>query len=596
MTYIHSSLVALLEPVVAAVREGGDMLKAEFHRPGGPRGHGEHALIDAEVENRLKRRLLAAMPCGWLGEETAGIATSDGDLWIVDPNDGTRDFLSGRRGSAISVALLRNGQPVLGVVYAPLAPDDNGDLISWADGGPLLRNGFEPVRLSSALGLTLALNADAGDYALHNHQTLPGIRTRAIPSPAYRLALAAVGEVDAAASLTAGLAPWDIAGGHALLVGAGKSLSDRHGRPIDYRRAPFDGCVGGGQAAVQAVLAADLRVGRSQQRLTVRPVRHVADAGRLARAQGCLLGQLVGDALGSAVEFESRGQIRSKFPNGVRRLEDGGTWNLIAGQPTDDSELALGLARTLVARGGFDAEAVGQAYVGWRKSGPFDIGGTTAAGIAAIEGRGRARMESQSNGALMRVSPIGILAAGDTELAAALGSQDAALTHPNPVCRAASGAYAAAIAAGIDGGDAHQMAAAAYEHAGTDEGADEVRRRLQLATRERPNDFQHNMGWVLTAFQNAFFFLNSGAPFEDAVVETVSSGGDTDTTAAICGALLGARWGRDAIPLQWRNAVLTCRPVAGEGVHHPRPVTYWPDDALELAEALLVFAPRTPNT
>ena len=43
----------------------------------------------------------------------------------------------------------------------------------------------------------------------------------------------------------------------------------------------------------------------------------------------------------------------------------------------------------------------------------------------------------------------------------------------------------------------------------------------------------------------------------------------------------------DAVPVQWRNAVLTCRPVTTRGVHHPRPHEYWPDDALELAEALL---------
>jgi ADP-ribosyl-[dinitrogen reductase] hydrolase len=590
MTLIHSGPVELLSSVVAAVRDGGDMLKAEFHRRGGPRGSGGQAPIDAQVEDMLKLRLLAQLPCGWLGEETDPIASSDGDLWIVDPHDGTRDFLSGRRGSSISVALLRNGRPILGVVYSPLAPDDNGDLMSWAEGSILLRNGSEPGSLDVCEILTLALNADAGEYALHNHQTLPGIRVRAIPSPAYRLALAAVGEVDVAASLVAGLAPWDIAGGHALLVGAGKTLSDRRGRAIDYRRASFDGCVGGGQAAVQVVLAAELGVGRPQQKYTARTQQHVADASKLARAQGCLLGQFSGDALGSAVEFETRKSIRSRFPDGVRRIQDGGTWNLIAGQPTDDSELALGLARALVATGGFSPDAVGKAYVDWRWSAPFDIGGTTSAGIAAIEGRGTPYLDSQSNGALMRVSPIGIFASGNPELAARLAAQDAALTHPNPVCRAASSAYAAAIAAGIDGGDALQMTQAAHDQAGTGDGAERVRRRLSLAMQEGPPDFQQNMGWVLTAFQNAFFFLNSGASFEEAVVETVSSGGDTDTNGAICGALLGAKWGREAVPLQWRNAVLSCRPVAAKGIHHPRPATYWPDDALELAEALLAFA------
>ena len=68
---------------------------------------------------------------------------------------------------------------------------------------------------------------------------------------------------------------------------------------------------------------------------------------------------------------------------------------------------------------------------------------------------------------------------------------------------------------------------------------------------------------------------------------TIAHGGDTDTNAAICGALLGAAQGRDAIPLRWRQQVLSCRAVKGRGVTHPRPATYWGDDAMDLAEALL---------
>ena len=59
------------------------------------------------------------------------------------------------------------------------------------------------------------------------------------------------------------------------------------------------------------------------------------------RAQGCLLGQLAGDALGSLVEFQSLEEIRRNYPGGVRELADGGTRSTIAGQPTDDSEMAL---------------------------------------------------------------------------------------------------------------------------------------------------------------------------------------------------------------------------------------------------------------
>lgn len=250
--------------------------------------------------------------------------------------------------------------------------------------------------------------------------------------------------------------------------------------------------------------------------------------------------------------------------------------------------MALALARALISEGAFDPEAVGQAYVRWARSGPFDIGGTTRAGIAALANSRQARSDSQSNGALMRVGPIGIFAAGDPALAARLGTEDARLTHPHPVCRAASAAFAAAIATGVAGGTAEEMIAAAERHAGEGDGAKLVRQRLTLARHHEPEDFERQMGWVLTAFQNAFHHLMRSTPVADAVSVTVSRGGDTDTNAAICGALLGARQGREAIPRQWRNAVLSCRPVGAPGIRHPRLQEYWPDDALDLAEALLI--------
>lgn len=104
----------------------------------------------------------------------------------------------------------------------------------------------------------------------------------------------------------------------------------------------------------------------------------------IERAQGCMIGQLAGDALGSLVEFESTESIRRKYPGGLRELADGGTFNTIAGQPTDDSEMALMLARTLVERGSYDAEATFEAYKYWFNSHPFDYGGTTA---SALEGQ-----------------------------------------------------------------------------------------------------------------------------------------------------------------------------------------------------------------
>ena len=89
---------------------------------------------------------------------------------------------------------------------------------------------------------------------------------------------------------------------------------------------------------------------------------------------------------------------------------------------------------------------------------------------------------------------------------------------------------------------------------------------------------------MVTALQNAFFHLMR-SDFEGALMATVARGGDTDTNAAIAGALLGAAYGREAIPARWIRPVLACRPLVEAGAPRPRPMPCWPDDVLELAEA-----------
>jgi ADP-ribosylglycohydrolase len=483
---------------------------------------------------------------------------------------------------------------VLGVVQAPTAPDDRGDLFAWAEGRSLTRNGVEVRPPSNSAGLdwrtVVAMNERAADYAAANTRRLAPARFLAIPSIAYCLALAAVGDVDAAVSLGSGLAPYDVAGGHALLIGAGRSLADLKGAPIVYGEGVgYAGCIGASPPLIDALAQRNLKgaVGKYYlKRHDVPPPSRCPIPEGLSRAQGALLGQLAGDALGSAVEFLGADEIRRRHPSGVHNLAPGGRWNLIAGQPTDDGEMALALARSLVSRGGFDRDAVGQAYLAWRQSGPFDIGGTTSKGVAAIAAGRAAVSDSQANGALMRASPIGIFAAGDPAEAAEFGERDAALTHPSPVCRAASRAYCAAIAVGVAGADPEAMWSAAHAHAGEGAGACTVRAALEAARSGGPASFEQNQGWALTALQNAFRRLLDGASLEEAVIATVAKGGDTDTNAAICGALIGACQGRTATPVRWRRLILSCRPLPGPDVAHPRPILFWPDDTLDPAEAL----------
>ncbi len=589
-----------LEVAIAAARDAGDLLRADFHRPGGPRHSSPHkAHADTEAEHRIWAHL---EPLGMpgVGEETAGLRGADtGHVWVVDPNDGTAAYIRGHRGSAVSIALVRDGVPVVGVVFAFAYPDDDGDLIAWAEGaGPITRNGepVAPALTDRALGPAevVLVSQDADRLAGLNATLCAPARFRAMPSIAYRLALAAVGEGAAGVS-SHGPNEIDYAAGVALVRASGGIVIDGSGHEV--RCAPGSGgagvCLGGAPAAVKALASRDWQAVRRAAKEPIElarlePGHAIADAALLRRAQGCLLGQLAGDSLGSLVEFMGPSEIARQYPQGVRALADGGVWGTLAGQPTDDSELALALARSLVARGGFDPAHVQAAYLAWGRSGPFDIGTTTRAALdAAAKGR-PIPAESQANGALMRVSPLGILGAGRPTDAVAWARSDAALTHAHPVCQAASAAFVAAIATAIAGCDRSACHAAAVAAAGE---CGSIQDALERARTAAPEDFMHHQGWVLTALQNAFFELHHAPSLEEGLVRTVGRGGDTDTNGAIAGALLGAFHGRNALPAQWTTAILSCRPglpTDGAFVGRPRPACYRPVDALELAERLLL--------
>ncbi|MGM0578553.1 MAG: inositol monophosphatase family protein [Myxococcota bacterium] len=617
------SLCEALQVAVEAARDAGEILRPGFHHPEGPPGTRQKSPLDVQAEGLVRDRLEAAFPDhGVRGEELRHRdrrpSASPRMAWVIDPQDGTAACWDGVRGSAVSIGLLRDGVPVLGVVYAYAAPDDDGDLVAWAEGcGPLTRNGVpvEPPppaeRLSAEHTVLVSHMADRLPRA--NAEATWPARFRTTPSIAWRLALVAVGDAEAASSLGSPM-DWDVVGGHALLRASRRVLVDVHGRAVTHSSEEdvhVGDCFAAGPEVARALAArswdAVKRRGRREfLRWDLLPPAQgptVADPGLLSRAQGALLGQVAGDDLGSLVEFQSARAIAAVAPDGVRRLRDGGVWDTLAGQPTDDSELALLLARGLVEEGGFDAEAILGAYAWWYDSGPFDVGATIgdalrAASEAIRQGTSplaavadRANPDSQANGALMRVSPLGVLGHdADPDEVAAWARDDAALTHPHPVCRDASAAFAIAVAHAVAGGDgpADVYEFTRREAARLDLHPD-VRVSLDAAADGPPDDFSRQMGWVRIALRNAFFRLLDADGPEDGVVATVMAGGDTDTNAAIAGALLGAVHGRAALPLQWRDRVLTCRSIEGlRGVRRPRPGAFWPVDVMRLAERLLV--------
>ena len=304
-----------------------------------------------------------------------------------------------------------------------------------------------------------------------------------------------------------------------------------------------------------------------------------------------LWGQAVGDALGTTVEFQGPSAIagRDGGDGWPGELVGAGPFHLLPGQVTDDTELALALARTLAAHHAYDDDAVAAAYVAWFASGPPDFGQATqrAFGGAGLPARGlaealrrRADPATQANGSLMRASPLGLFGCSlPREALGALAARDSSLSHPHPVCQAACAVFTVTVAEAVSGElDGRALYDFAVAFARSSPLARPVLDTLVAAGAGPPADSLDRQGWVRHALQHAFHQLRRGADFEASLVEVVRQGGDTDTNACIAGALLGAVAGEAGIPARWRRTVEACRP--------PRPPAYQCGDLPGLALAL----------
>lgn len=269
-------------------------------------------------------------------------------------------------------------------------------------------------------------------------------------------------------------------------------------------------------------------------------------------ALGCMLGQACGDALGTTLEFKSADRCQELYPQGLRDIVGGGAFNVEPGQVTDDTEMAMALARSLTAEGVYHRRKVREAYKAWANSRPIDMGGATSQALL----QNSPNPVTEANGALMRVSPLGVFLfdAPSALLAFGLGAADAALTHPSQVCQNASGIFVATIAHAI--ANPHLIAEQLFNFAhdlAIDLRAESAADDLEWAANR--NLYPSASGHVRVAFRLAFYHLLHTKSFEEAVVDTVMRGEDADTNGAIVGALMGAAHGANSVPPRWEQTV-----------------------------------------
>ncbi len=229
---------AELEAAAEAARAGGAILRRYSERgvrygwkPGGQWGMELVSEADIEVDAALRERILGAFPeDGWLSEEHPDDAARLGKrrVWIVDPLDGTREFLSGVPEHAVSIGLAVDGAAAAGAVFNPA----KGEMYSGSAAGADGRFGLDGAG-SLAEGFMLA---GRGEWRWGDLPPVPdGTKLMPVGSIAYRMALLATGTGNLL--FTAGRrSEWDVAAGAALLAAAGAVVTDVAGEPLRFNQ------------------------------------------------------------------------------------------------------------------------------------------------------------------------------------------------------------------------------------------------------------------------------------------------------------------------------------------------------------------------
>ncbi len=280
-----------------------------------------------------------------------------------------------------------------------------------------------------------------------------------------------------------------------------------------------------------------------------------------------LVGCAIGDALGNP--FEMKPAISPLLTEWDGQFKAGGTfWKGNAGQYTDDTLMSMALSASLVEHQGFNPEDVASKYLAWMESGNTrGIGGTTASALTRLK-FGASYLESglthndgkpaSGNGTAMRASPIGLVYRHDLAKLMEVAIKDAAITHNSLEPKVGSVAVAMGVAllanrvtepkdllddvvGVLVDSEVKNRILLGIDH--LQKGTDPAQALAEIGTH----------GYVPATVGAAFYCIGATDNFKDAVVMAIKGGGDTDTTAAIVGAMAGTWYGLEGIPEEYKS-------------------------------------------
>ncbi|HEX7864436.1 MAG TPA: ADP-ribosylglycohydrolase family protein [Variovorax sp.] len=277
------------------------------------------------------------------------------------------------------------------------------------------------------------------------------------------------------------------------------------------------------------------------------------------RYQGCLLGLACGDAVGTTVEFRTRGSFAP-----VTGMQGGGPFGLIAGEWTDDTSMALCLAASLIHCKGFNAVDQMNRYCNWRSVGYlsstgncFDIGLTVSGALTRYLASGDPFAgdpdpRTAGNGALMRLAPVPMFYAASAQATWKQAGESTRTTHGAQEAIECSQLFALQLRSALHGeGKAAILATAPLAPL-----SEKVAALANGGYASKPVELIKGSGYCVESLEAALWcFANTGS-FEEAVLAATNLGDDADTTAAICGQLAGAFYGVGGIPRDWLDKLV----------------------------------------
>ncbi|MGR9088766.1 MAG: ADP-ribosylglycohydrolase family protein [Gammaproteobacteria bacterium] len=275
----------------------------------------------------------------------------------------------------------------------------------------------------------------------------------------------------------------------------------------------------------------------------------------LDRFRGCLLGLAVGDAVGTTLEFRTKGSFTP-----ISDMVGGGPFRLTAGEWTDDTSMALCLAISLLECQDFDADDQMQRYCRWREEGYlgsngrcFDIGNTVNSALLRYRAggspfAGSADALSAGNGSLMRLAPIPMFYYPDFEKADRYAAESSRTTHGAAECLDACRLFSRQLLRALTADDKDRIL---FADGASFNGEPRIQAIARGGFRDRNEDSIRGTGYVVDCLEAALWCFWTTDSFEEAILKAANLGDDADTTAAVCGQIAGAHYGLPGMPGHW---------------------------------------------